>query len=136
MSQISPDKTAFDRIVKWNIERQLIKEPDLEKETSFVIEELLEMNTDMDSKTARPIAKQITKSIVQPGYKPTREQVLDAAADGIVFLTGLMAKLDADPNKVMDEVLKEIESRAGKIIDGKFVKDQHVKTYKANLSNC
>ena len=127
--------SAFDRIIKWNIDRQLLwNEPDLEKETSFVVEELLEMNTDMDSKAARPIAKQITKSIIQPGYKPTREQILDAAADGIVFLTGLMGKLGADPNIVMDEVLKEIESRTGKIIDGKFVKDKGVQTYKADFS--
>lgn len=66
----------------------------------------------------------------------TREEIVDAFADIIVFSTGAIIKNGYNPEKVMDEVLKEIESRSGKIIDGKFVKDLNVKTYKANFSEC
>jgi predicted HAD superfamily Cof-like phosphohydrolase len=66
----------------------------------------------------------------------TKEEIVDAFADIIVFSTGAIIKNGYDPEKVMDEVLKEIESRTGKIIDGKFVKDTDVKMYKAKFSEC
>ncbi|MCD5383113.1 hypothetical protein LR002_03245, partial [Candidatus Gracilibacteria bacterium] len=71
------------------------------------------------------------------GFQSKPEQVVDAAADIIVFATGLIAKMGYDPDVVMDEVLKEIESRKGEIIDGKFVKfkDEEAKKnwYKADF---
>lgn len=123
------EQSIFDRIVDWNHERLLIKEPDMKNETSFVVEELLEMNTNLTSMDARVRAKSITDLIVDQAVEPSDEQVLDAAGDAIVFLTGLIRKKGYDPNVVMDEVLKTIESRVGRIIDGKFVKDRTVKEY-------
>jgi predicted HAD superfamily Cof-like phosphohydrolase len=66
----------------------------------------------------------------------TIEDQLDALADVIVFAVGAMVKLKANPNCVMDETLKEIESRTGEIIDGKFVKDLTGTEYTANYKLC
>jgi hypothetical protein len=44
--------------------------------------------------------------------------------DIIVFATGAIRKIGYDPDIAMDEVLKEIESRVGSVIDGKFTKDK------------
>lgn len=147
---MSEQKTIFDRIVQWNRDRLLVQSPDKLpvqspdelpvqspdrfKETSFIVEELIELNTEMKSEQARPLAKFLAKAVMQPGFEPTDEQMVDALGDIIVFATGFMAKLGYDPNHVMDEVLKEIESRTGQIIDGKFVKDQNVVGYKAQFN--
>ena len=97
------------------------------------------MNTDLKSDEANILAKKIfDSSIFVKWYNPSKEQVIDAAADIIVFATGLIWKMWYNPDIVMDEVLKEIESRKWKIIDWKFVKDKSedaVKNwYKADFS--
>jgi len=50
-------------------------------------------------------------------------------------------KLGYDPEKVLQEVAEEINSRVGSIIDGKFEKllpgeEGYVKPYKADFTNC
>ncbi len=120
-------ESILNRIVKWNVERQLIKKPDLQNETAMLIEEIIEMNTPLKSKEAREEAKAIASDIkaMASGYQPTPHQAVDAACDLIVFATGLIRKLGYDPDKAMDEVLKEIESRVGGLdSSGKWVKDE------------
>jgi len=69
-----------------------------------------------------------------------KEVLADAYADIIVFAVGSLLKLGYDPECVMNEVVKEISSRTGKVIDGKFVKDKspeaQAKWYKADFPKC
>lgn len=126
----------FEKIVKWQEERGLDKDPfNHVKETSFILEELLESTGYFDSVTAREKALQYANDIVGE-TSPTPEQVVDAWADIIVFATGAIMKLGYNPSKVMDEVYQEINSRTGKMVDGKFVKDPEAKLYEANFKNC
>ncbi len=106
-----------------------------QKETSFIIEELLESTGHFDSVTARDKANELATDIVgEPDATP--EQVVDAFADIIVFATGAITKLGYDPSKVMEEVYKEVNSRTGQIIDGKFVKNPDAVLYQADFSTC
>ena len=70
----------------------------------------------------------------------TNDDIVDAYGDIIVFAIGAIMKLDYNPETVLDEVAKEINSREGEIIDGKFEKhldDEHrAKWYKADFSKC
>jgi len=151
--------TLNQRIVKWNEDRNLLN-PDyeIENEMSFELEEVLECMTDMKTDEAREYALLISKSIrngntskladyikennldIKIIHKPilTKEQIADAADDIKVFATGLIAKTGYDPDITMDETLKEIESRTGTMINGKFVKhkseEAQSKWYRANYS--
>ena len=103
---------------------------------AHIIEELMESTGKEDSLSAREMAEKRAEEILNGNENQNKEEIVDAFADIIVFATGAIAKLGYDPEKVMDEVLKEIESRTGKMIDGKFVKDPSPKMYKANFSKC
>jgi predicted HAD superfamily Cof-like phosphohydrolase len=105
------------------------------KETSFIVEELLESTGGYTSETARTRANEIAENIVGQN-SATKEQIIDAFADIIVFATGAIAKNGYDPSKVMDEVYKEINSRTGTLVDGKFAKDPNAVPYKADFSIC
>jgi NTP pyrophosphatase (non-canonical NTP hydrolase) len=126
----------FTKIEKWNEERGLLgKGFDHTRETSFIIEELLESTGAYDSLTARDKALEYAKEII--GDKESSpEEVVDAFADIIVFATGAIAKNGYSPAKVMAEVFKEIDSRKGSLIEGKFVKDTSVVPYKADFNSC
>lgn len=126
----------FKKIEGWNEERGLIKRGfNHVKETSFIVEELLESTGEYDSETARDKAMTYAEEIV--GDKTSEpEHVVDAMADIIVFATGAIAKLGYDSSKVMDEVFKEIDSRKGSLVEGKFVKDLDAVMYKADLGVC
>lgn len=127
---------AFQKIVAWNEERGLIANGfNHQKEASFIIEELLESTGKYDSVTARERAGGYADEILKD-TDATKEQIVDAFADIIVFATGAIAKNGYDPSKVMDEVCKEINSRTGKLVDGKFVKDIDAKIYQADLNAC
>lgn len=126
----------FQKIVEWNRERGILKlDFNHVKETSFIVEELLESTGHYDSVTARDKATELAQEIVgTPDASP--EQVVDAWADIIVFATGAMAKLGYDPSKVMEEVYKEINSRTGEMVDGKFIKNPDAVLYQADLTDC
>lgn len=134
--------SIFNRIVQWNNERMLIKTPEdvnIKKEISFVLEECIEMVSDLKSEECRDISEDLSENIMQYSSKDiTPEQVVDAAADIIVFVTGIIRKMGYNPDIAMDEVLKEIESRVGSVQDGKFVKDKSPEAqanwYKADFS--
>lgn len=126
----------FQKIVRWNEERGLIERGfDHAKEASFIVEELLESTGNYDSITAREQAMTYANEMIGTA-EASKEQIVDAMADIIVFATGAIAKNGYDPSKVMDEVYKEINSRTGKLIDGKFVKDTDAKIYQADLGSC
>ena len=130
------------RIVEWNEERNLIPsnhEVDLGKEMSFIVEELLEMSTRMNSEEARTKAEALVVIIQDSSYTPTKEQIVDAAGDIVVFALGLIRKIGYNPTLAMNEVLLEIESRKGSLINGKFTKDKSPEAqalwYKADFNN-
>lgn len=120
--------TENQRIVKWNEDRLLIKtieDLDIAKEISFVVEELIEMISPMNSEECRGAAERITREIMKySDGELDRERAIDGLCDIKVFATGTMRKLGYDPDLAMDEVLQEIETRVGSIQDGKFVKDK------------
>lgn len=126
----------LSRIVKWNEERGLIQRGfNHEKEASFIIEELLESTGKFNSIDAQEEAKKYSSLIIDETPED-KEKIIDAWADIIVFATGAIAKLGYDPKEVMEEVYKEINSRTGKLVDGKFVKDADAKIYTAEFSKC
>ncbi|MBL1434096.1 hypothetical protein COB87_000770 [Candidatus Wolfebacteria bacterium] len=126
----------FQKIVAWNKERGILDTDfDHVKEVSFIVEELLESTGKYDSITARDRAATYAKEIVETPCLD-KEVIVDAFADIIVFATGAIAKNGYDPSKVMEEVHKEINSRTGTLVDGKFVKDKDAKIYKADLKAC
>ena len=127
----------INRIVKWNEERQLDKQQfDLKIESTHILEELIEaQSNNIESEKARQLANQIYGFLQIPEEK-NEKNIVDAFADIIVYAIGSILKLGYNPIDVMDEVLKEIESRTGTIIDGKFIKDKNAITYKANFNKC
>jgi predicted HAD superfamily Cof-like phosphohydrolase len=128
--------TFFKKVVEWNRERGLLdNEFNHERENSFIIEELLESTGNYDSLSARGKAEDLAKQITHNSTQEP-EKIIDALGDIIVFATGAIAKNGYDPEKVMDEVYKEINSRTGKLINGKFVKDAGADRYYANFSDC
>ena len=131
-------KSILARIVQWQRDRLILDHPfDHEKEITFIVEEVLESTGAYKSEEANQKAQEIVKRILaETKTSPTREEMVDSFGDIIVFATGAIAKLGYDPDKVMDEIHKEIDSRRGKIIDGKWVKDRTVKTYKADFTKC
>ena len=125
----------FEKIVQWNEERNLlVKEFDYKNEMSFIVEEILESTGQYDSISSRDKAKEIVQDMLSS--EGSKEQIVDSLADIIVYSTGAIRKLGYNPSKVMDEVFKEIDSRKGTIIDGKFVKDPNIKPYTANFDAC
>ena len=128
--------TIFQKIIEWNKERGLLNKPfNHEKEISFIVEELLESTGNHDSITARKKAEEISADIITKEYFD-EEKVVDAFADIIIFSAGVIAKLGYNPDDVMNEVYKEINSRKGKLIEGKFVKDPEATKYHADFTNC
>lgn len=126
----------FQKIVAWNTERNLLSLGfNHTKEVSFIVEELLESTGSYNSETAREKANTIAGEVVGH-HVATPEHIVDAFADIIVFATGAIAKNGYDPSKVMEEVYKEINSRTGTLIEGKFVKDIDAVPYKADFSKC
>jgi len=126
----------FEKIVIWNQERGLLEKGfDQTKETSFIIEELLEATGNYDSITARDKAMTLAEEITKNTHTEP-EKIIDALFDIIIFASGAMAKLGYDPTKVMDEGFKEINARTGTMIDGKFVKDPDAEKYTADFSAC
>lgn len=126
----------FDRIVEWNENRGLIDRGfNHQNEVSFIIEELLESTGKFSSESARPLARRLASRLIRQGTADT-EQLMDSWADMIVFAAGAIAKLGYDPAKVMEEVYREINSRSGTLVDGKFVKDPAAVIYTADFSRC
>lgn len=137
---MSADKEAnsnwFAKIVKWNKERGLLESPYVHRrEMSFILEEIIESNGSISSEDARINAEFWAEEIADEDPSNI-ELIVDSYADIIVFATGAIRKLGYDPDKVSIEVLKAINSRTGKIVDGKFVKDLDAIRYEPDYSTC
>jgi len=99
---------VFERIIKWNKERNLIQnEP---KEISKLWNELDMLEEEM---------QELSDAMAM---NDTNEYI-DALCDIIVVATGAIRKAGYDPYVAMSETLSEIESRIGSIDEnGKFQK--------------
>jgi len=127
-------------IEKFQKDRLLDRQPfDFKTEVLNILEELVEM-TGEESEAARRIAKDIFKNYFENKLIVDKEELIDCFTDIRVFSIGATMKLGYDPKCVLAEVGREINSRIGRIINGKFVKDKSpeavAKWYKANFGKC
>lgn len=149
---------VFKELKRFQEDRLLNKQEfNLKVATMNILEELLEAHGVGDNKD-RLIVKSIytlmekqIKLIIEYNNigkldngvtysEPTIKDKVDAFCDIQVFADGEIGKLGYDNEKCMSEVAKEINSRTGEIIDGKFTKyktpEAIAKWYKADFSNC
>ena len=105
--------TINERIYEFNNTRNLLTGFNLNKEGSFIAEELSELlRADSES------------------------EHIDALCDIIVFATGAMYKMGYDVDEAMNQTLLEVESRTGKLdMTGKWSKHSiQENPYKADYS--
>jgi hypothetical protein len=145
---------AIRKIEIFQIDRNLhANEYNWSNEAKNILEELFEAKgydipKEYRSQVFDPIlahAEDLIGDII-PSSRPVRgsaistDESVDAFGDVIVFAVGAIMKLGYDPEKVLQEVAKEINSRVGSIIDGKFEKDlsdeARANWYKADFTNC
>ena len=128
---------VIHQITKWQEERGLASQPyNPRTEIKNIAEELLEAIGCKDDDITKWITEEIMmhENIVEP---PNEEEKVDAYADIIVFCIGAILKLGYEPNLVLKEVVKEINSRGGSIgPDGKWLKEITGNEYKANYKTC
>ena len=140
---------SIKQIEQWQKYRLLDKqEYNSINEFTNIYEELLEANGLKIDKDCRPLLKQTINNVVENSKKyiesdeckkyvePTKEDIVDAYFDIIVFSIGAIMKLGYKPECVLQEGIKHINSRTGKIVDGKFQKDLDVKTYEPEYNKC
>jgi len=142
---------AIDGIIKFQKDRQLDKQEYNEKnEITSIIEELVEITGYFVPKENRIKLTDafldfhqslMDNNIAYIDDKHDSETSVDGFCDIIVFSIGAIMKLGYDPKLALKEVSKEINSRKGKIINGKFEKylpDEpgYEKPYKANFKTC
>jgi predicted HAD superfamily Cof-like phosphohydrolase len=138
---------VIQEIKKFQSDRLLDKqEHNVINEATNIIEELLEIQGYSVPKEKRYQLKieveNMFKSLINKLElkKENEDGAVDGYADIVVFCVGAIMKLGYNPECVLDEVAKEINSRTGKIINGKFQKDTSpeavAKWYKANYDKC
>jgi len=136
---------SIKEIMRFQSERQLDKQPyDWSNEGVNIVEEMLEAKGYDIPKDQRGFLRGIVdyiraRTATNPAItwlRPTEHDIVDAHGDQIVFNVGALMKLGYDPEKVLVEVAKEINSRKGAMVAGKFEKDKTAKTYKANFTGC
>lgn len=137
----------ISEIVRFQTDRDLDKkEFDVLNENANIIEELLEATGYDIPKESRPHLKSDWNFFTQAiEYRKkvarlTTGMIVDAYCDVIVFAIGAILKLGYDPTKALAEAAKEINSREGSMVDGKFEKDlsraAKAKWYIADYSIC
>lgn len=135
--------------MKFQSDRLLDKQPyDFENESVNILEEIFESGGLKVSKENREKLKSVFEQAIHTTFKfgigetdkeykkDPEYHTIDAYADIIVFCVGAIMKIGYNPEKVLLECSKEINSRTGKIVDGKFQKDTDIKVYKADYSEC
>jgi len=135
----------IDQMMKFQEDRGLDKQEfNAENETANIAEEIFELNGYDVPKDKRADFKELVMSAMfhiadvlkLESVELTREAQLDALCDISEFTIGGMMKLKYCPHCALHEMAKHINSRTGKIIDGKFVKDSKVSPYEPNYKEC
>ena len=137
---------VIDELLRFQTDRKLHeREYDWTVEATNIVEELLEALGVNDRNVAilsvgdmmLRVQEKQEQGLIKP---PTEHEQVDAFADVIVFAIGAITKLGYNPTYVLEQVSKEINSRKGEIIDGKFVKDKSIEAkaqwYKSNFKHC
>ena len=135
-TQMSQGKdTVLCEMIRFQTDRGLDKkEYNIDNEMQLVIEELLEAKGVKDDeyktysklmvKRLNSVVKLVMEDEPERYVKPTEHDEIDAFADAMEFLSGAILKRGYNPIIVLDEMTKQINSRTGKFIDGKFEKDR------------
>ena len=110
------------------------KEFNIDNEMQLVMEELLESKGIKDKKDkeySKAMVASLNKLVdsvkmYEPDFyvEPTEDDTVDAFCDAMEFLSGAILKQGYNPIIALDEMTKQINSRTGKFIDGKFEKDR------------
>jgi len=136
------------RIKDWQTERMLDKQPyEWQNEATNIIEELVEAKgyKVVDREKLKKMVGGMINNLEFSGVIEKRDSfddvdIADAFCDVIVFAVGALMKAGFEPTCALDETLKEIESRKGKIKNGKFQKDTSLeakaKWVKADYEKC
>ncbi len=136
-------KNAVTEITRFQTDRDLhTKEFDTVNENANIAEEMLEAHGYDVDKADRPKLKMDWRAFfgslkyTKKVKNLTKAMIVDAYCDIVVFAIGAILKLGYDPEKALLEVAKEINSREGSMVDGKFEKDlspeAQAKWYKAD----
>jgi hypothetical protein len=138
----------MEELIRFQTDRALDKKSfEIDNEVANIFEELLEAHGLDVSKENRPMLKDamntfidtlLDDGIATSSSTPSNFDQVDAFADVIVFATGAILKLGHNPITAIAECGKEINSRVGSMVDGKFEKDKSEKAksnwYKADYS--
>lgn len=137
---------VIDEIVRFQVERNLHnQEYSSLNEHTNIFEELLEsigydvpkQNRELLSDELMMFTMKLQESGIAIDVKTTSdEDKIDAYCDIIVFAIGAILKLGYLPSESLEETAKEINSRVGSMINGKFEKDLSAVCYKADYSKC
>ena len=136
---IKVEMNPIDSIRLFNIGNHLLEQDfDIRVEVTNFIEEIYEL-TGLESSEAREKAKKFVATLNFP-KDISDDIIIDSFGDMSVFASGAILKKGYDPIKVLREIAKEINSRKGEIIEGKFTKckteECKSKWYKANFNKC
>ena len=123
---------AIKEIMRFQTDRELHFLPfDSNNENANILEEMFEAGGfDVDKKD-RPKLKEMFAQFecdvlnegVADNHTCEPHFQADAYCDIIVFAIGALMKLGYDPELALQETAKEINSRVGTMVDGKFEKD-------------
>jgi len=144
---------VINKIEKWQKERLLNQQEfNMTNEFTNIIEEMFEIVGYKITKERRPALKKWVEDFFMLNLPEkekkkfddyvgiSEEKIVDGINDIMVFCIGMLMKLGYDPKCTLYETWKEIDSRKGKIVDGKFQKDTSpeakTKWVKADYKNC
>ena len=136
---------VLNELIRFQTDRRLHLKPySPYNEHANIVEELLESIGIDTPKGDRPeLAANFANFVMENSVGKdmivtTSDDRVDAYADIIVFAIGAIMKLGYNPKKVLKEVGKEVNSREGSMVAGKFEKDlsdeAKAKWYKADYS--
>lgn len=143
--------TVIKDITKYAVERGIDKiKPSNLDYIANIFEELVELEGYDVPKVNRVILKSyltdfinklcVTEVINKLDEHDTEYNEVDAQSDIIIFTVTELLKRGYDPEKVLIETVKEVSSRTGSIVNGKFEKDLSEeavsKHYKADYTEC
>lgn len=128
------NKTNVDELIRFQTDRGLDKqEYDYLNACTNIVEELLEAGGMKVPKENRPKLRTLFETFLYQVHNlgisekdedwVRGDSEVDAYCDVIEFAIGEILKLKYNPNIALDEMEKEINSRVGTIVDGKFQKD-------------
>ena len=136
---IEVEMNPIDSVRLFNIGNHLLEQDfNIRVEVTNVVEEVYEL-TGLESDEARKKAKEFVATLDFP-ENLSDDVIIDSFGDMNVLSSGAILKKGYDPVKVLREISKEINSRKGEIIDGKFTKckTEECKSewYKADFNKC